>query len=163
MVYLLHSDSRHSRDSAHRYCRLACVSEYEAAFFMFVRAVTLTAITIAWLLGNQSLARGETTQTGDSIIVLNHQIASMIRTANAPIPVQPVGPPRPSAQQGLSPRTAVDQRKPDWLSNPTFLSMAARFTSAERILHYRHAGFDANFWGIVNRGRGIRVRFFVRL
>jgi hypothetical protein len=132
-------------------------------FIMFVRAVTLTAIIIAWLLGNQSIAWGAPTPTGDSIIVLNHQIASMILTANAQITVQPVGPPRPTAVQRLSPRSAVNQGKPDWLSNPTFLLMAARFTSAERILHFRHAGFDANFWGIVNRGRGIRVRFFVRL
>jgi hypothetical protein len=130
---------------------------------MFVRAITTTAVAIASLLiWNQSIARAAP-PVGDSIVILNHQIASMILTANAPLPVQPVVPRRPTALEEFSPRTAIDHRTPDWVSNPTFLMMAARFTSAERILHFRHAGFDANFWGVLNQGRGIRVRFFVRL
>jgi hypothetical protein len=130
---------------------------------MFARAVTLATVTIVWFLGTQSMGLSAPTPTGASIDVLNHQIASMIVTANATMPAPPVGPSRSSALERFSPRTAVDRRIPDWLSSPTFLLMAARFTSAERILHFRHAGLDANFWGVFNRSRGIRVRFIVRL
>jgi hypothetical protein len=130
---------------------------------MFTRAVNLIAATIMWLIWNQSIALGAPTPTGDSILVLNQQIATMILPTTAPRPLQPLGAARHYPLEGLSPRTAVDHSKPDWLSSPSLLSIATRFTSAERILHYRHAGFDANFWGVLNRGRGIRVRFFFRL
>jgi hypothetical protein len=130
---------------------------------MSIRAVILAAVIVSWLIWNQSIASAAPTPTGESIVVLNQQIATMIRPTIAPRPVQPLGLARHSAFDGFSPRLAVDQRQQDWLSNPTFLSIAARFTSAERILHYRNAGFDANFWGVLNHGRGIRVRFSVRL
>jgi hypothetical protein len=130
---------------------------------MSIRAVILAAVIINSPIWNQSIASAAPTPAGDSIVVLNQQIATMIHPTIAPRPVQPLGPARHSAFEGFSPRLAVDQRQHDWLANPTFLSMAARFTSAERILHYRYAGFDANFWGVLNRGRGIRVRFSVRL
>jgi hypothetical protein len=129
---------------------------------MFMRAITPVCFVITLLLWNQSIARAAP-PVGDSIVVLNRQIASMILMANASLPVQPVVPRRPTGLEAFSPRTAAAQHKPDWLSNPTCLIMAARLTSAERILHFRHDGFDVNLWGVLNQGRGIRVRFFVRL
>jgi hypothetical protein len=130
---------------------------------MFARAVNLFAATIIWMIWNQSIALGAPTPTGDSILVLNQQIASMILPTTAPRPLQPLGPARHYPLGEFSSRTAVDHSKPVWLTDPTLLLIATHFTSAERILHYRHAGFDANLWGVFNRGRGIRVRLFFRL
>jgi hypothetical protein len=127
------------------------------SFFMFTRAVTAAAVTIIWILSVQPIAQGAPLPADGSIVALNRQLASMVLASPTPSPVHP------ALVNGFLPRTAVDQRKPQWLSNPTFLALAARFTSAERLLHYRHSGFDANFWGIVNRGRGVRIGFSVRL
>src|ERR1700692_1829488 len=131
------------------------VSGFEAAS-MSIRAVILAAVIVSLPIWNQSIASAAPTPTGDPLVALNQQIATMIRPAIAPRPIQPLGLARHSPFEGFSPRPAVDQRQQNWLSNPTFLSIAARFTSAERILHYRYAGFDANLWGVLNRGRGIR-------
>lgn len=130
---------------------------------MFGRKVILFVVAVTWLLSNQSIARGAPTPAGDSLIVLNRQIASMILPPAAPRPMQPLRPTGSSTLKGLPALAAVDQRKSAWLTSPGFLAVAAGFTSAERILHYRHAGVDANFWGILNRDRGIRIRFSVRL
>lgn len=130
---------------------------------MFARNVSLFVVAVTWLLSNQSIARAAPTPAGDSMIVLNRQIASMILPLAAPRPVQSMRPTGSSTLKGLPALTAVDQRKAEWLTSPAFLAVAAGFTSAERILHYQHAGLDANFWGILNRDRGIRIRFSVRL
>jgi hypothetical protein len=133
---------------------------------MFGRAVTPAAVAAIaatiWLLSSRSIAQGAPTPAGEpngeSNIVLNRQLASMVFPPTRSIPVHPL------VSDVSYPRTAVDQqRKPDWLSNPIFLAIASHFTSAERILHYRRAGIDANFWGILNRGRTIRLGFSVRL
>jgi hypothetical protein len=73
---------------------------------MFVRAITPVCVVIL-LFWNQSAARAAP-PVGDSIVVLNRQIASMILTANAPLPVQPVVPRRPTALEAFSPRKAID-------------------------------------------------------
>jgi hypothetical protein len=130
---------------------------------MSIRAVVLAAVIMSCPTWKKSSASPAPTPTGDSMLVLNQQIATMLRPTVAPTPGQPPGQARRSPFEGFSPRVAADRRQPDWLSSPTLLSIAARFTSAERILHYQHSGLDANFWGVLNRGRGIRVRFFIRL
>jgi hypothetical protein len=126
------------------------------------RAVIPAAIAVVtamiWSLSGHSIAQSAPAPAGEPNIVLNRQLASMAFPPTRSSPIHP------SALVASYPRTAVDQqRKPDWLSNPVFLTIASHFTSAERILHYRHAGIDANFWGVLNRSRTIRLGFSVRL
>jgi hypothetical protein len=126
------------------------------------RAVTPAAIAVIaamiWSLSSRSIAQSAPAPAGEPNIVLNRQLASMV------FPPTRSSPTHPSVMVASYSRTAVDQqRKPDWLSNPVFLAIASHFTSAERILHYRHAGIDANFWGVLNRSRTIRLGFSVRL
>jgi hypothetical protein len=129
---------------------------------MFARAVTLAAVVIVWLT-TQSIAQAAPTPSGESIVVLNRQLQSMVVPSNVPRTINPVIPFHPRLLDGFSSRAATGKPKSDWLSSPTFLLIAAHLTSAERILHYRRAGFDANFWGVLSTGRSIKIKFFVRL
>ena len=123
---------------------------------MFARIVRLAAVAVIVLLSMRSMAAGAPPPAGEPN-VLNRQLAAMVLPA-------PSRPAIPSVFVAASPRAAADhQRLPTWLSSAAFLALAARFTSAERILHYRHGGFDANFWGVLNRGHNIRLEFSARL
>jgi hypothetical protein len=128
---------------------------------MIARAVTSGVVAMIWLLSNQSISQGAPTPTDGANVVLNRQIATMVYSQT------PSGTLHPSVLEVRSPRTATDQtrqtRRPDWLSSPTFIAIASRFTSAERFLHYRHGGVDANFWGVLNRSRAVRVEYSIHL
>ena len=129
---------------------------------MFARAFTLSAVVIVWLT-MQSIAQAAPGPSVESIVVLNHQLQSMVVPSTAPRAIHPVVPFHPSMMGTFSSRAAAGQPKPDWLASPTFLLIANHFTAAERILHYRHAGLDANFWGVFSSNRSVRIKFFVRL
>jgi hypothetical protein len=125
---------------------------------MSVRVVTLTAVAAIWLLSIHSIAQGAPASTGDPNAVLNHRLASMALT---PAPSRTL---RASGLVDLFSRAAADEhRKPDWCSSVTFRAIASHFTSAERFLHYRQGGVDANFWGVMNRGGSLRIRYSIRL
>jgi len=125
---------------------------------MFIWTVSLAAIATVWSLSNSSIATSAPAPTGGSNFVLNRQFAAAVFPSIPPKRVHL------SASEGLPPPTDAGQhRKPDLLTSPTFLAVAARFASAERILHYRAGGFDANFWGAFDRGRGIRIGYSVHL
>jgi len=81
--------------------------------------------------------------------------------AIAPAPSRTV---RTSGLENLFSRTAADEhRKPAWWSSVTFIVIASRFTSAERYLHFRQGGVDANFWGVMSRGGRLRIKYSIRL
>lgn len=129
---------------------------------MFVRAVTLATIAIVvpiiWLLCNHSIAQGAPVPIAGSNTALNRQLESMAFPPARPSPA------RTAMLEVTSPRTPVERAsEPNWLTSPAFLAIAAHFTAAERLLHYRRAGWDANFWGVLNRNRVIRIGFSVRL
>ena len=122
------------------------------------RVVALAAIVVLWLLSIQSIAQGAPVSTGDPNAVLNHRLALM---ALAPAPPRTV---RTSGLENLFSRTAADEhRKPAWWSSVTFIAIASRFTSAERFLHFRQGSVDANFWGVMNRGGRLRIKYSIRL
>jgi len=125
---------------------------------MIARLVTFGAVAIVWSLSNQSIAQSAPAPTAASNVVLNRRLASM---ALAPAPPSTL---RPSMPEVLFSRTPPDQeRKPNWLSSPAFMAIASRFTSVERLLHYRRGGVDANLWGVLNRSRSIRIEYMIRL
>jgi len=122
------------------------------------RLVTSIAVAVIWLLSNQSIAQGAPASTGDPNGVLNHRLALM---ALAAAPSRTV---HASGLENLSPLVVADeQRTPDWLSSVTFRAIVWRFTSAERFLHFRQGGLDANFWGVMNRGGRLRIKYSIRL
>jgi hypothetical protein len=124
---------------------------------MFTRIVRLTVLALILLLSNHAKAEGAPPPGGESNVVLNHQLAAMVSPAPPRVVAQP-------AFEARSPRTAVNQQPaPSWFTSPVFLAIAEHFTSAERILHYRHGGLDANFWGVLNRRRSVRIEFSARL
>jgi hypothetical protein len=55
---------------------------------------------------------------------------------------------------------AVTQSRPIHLA-PILLQLAGRYNRAERLLHFQSNGFDANFWGLVGRGR-VRLHYSVK-
>jgi hypothetical protein len=123
-----------------------------------VRVVIIAAVALIWLLSNQSIAQSASTSTGDPNAVLNQRLALMALT---PAPSRTV---HASGLENLFSRTAADeQRKPAWWSSVTFIAIASRFTSAERFLHFRQGGVDANFWGVMNRGGRLRIKYSIRL
>jgi hypothetical protein len=125
---------------------------------MSVRVFALAAIAVIWLLSIQSIAKGAPAATGDPNAVLNHRLALM---AVAPAQSRTV---RTSGLDNLFSRTAADEhRKPAWWSSVTFIAIASRFTSAERFLHFHQGGVDVNFWGVMNRGGRLRIRYSIRL
>jgi len=123
-----------------------------------LRVVTVAAIAFGLLLSNHAIAVGAPSPAGEPNAALNRQLASL---AVSPAPLSRI---RPAPLVGLFAPVASERLpKRNWLSNPSIMAIAARFTSAEQILHFRHGGFDANFWGILNRGRGIVIRYSARL
>ena|SRR5690348_8699034 len=124
---------------------------------MLIRVVTLAAIAVIWLLSIQSIAQGAPASTADPNAVLNHRLASM---ALAPAPSRAV---RASGVENPFSRAADEHHAPDWWSSVTFRAIASRFTSAERLLHFRRGGVDANFWGAINRGGSLRIKYSIRL
>lgn len=123
-----------------------------------IRVIVLTVVAVIWLLSVHSIAQGAPASTGDPNAVLNHRLALMAVT---PAPSRPV---RASGIEDLLSRSPADERrKPDWWSSVTVRAIASRFTSAERFLHFRQGGIDANFWGVMNRGGRLRIRYSIRL
>ena len=123
-----------------------------------VRVVALAGVALIWLLSIQSMAKGAPAYAGDPNAVVNHRLALL---ALAPAPSRTV---RASGLENLFSRTAADEhRKPTWWSSVTFIAIASRFTSAERFLHFRQGGVDANFWGVMNRGGRLRIKYSIRL
>lgn len=125
---------------------------------MSVRLVTLTAIAVIWLLSTRSMAQGAPAPTGDPNAALNHRLALM---AIAPASSRTV---RESGLESLSSGAATgEHREPGLWSSVTLKAIASRFISAERFLHFRQGGVDANFWGVMNRGGRVRIKYSIRL
>ena len=63
---------------------------------------------------------------------------------------------------GLPSTAAVPNRSATTqILTPALIHAAARFTKAERLLHYQAHGLDADFWGAFNGGRGMHVRYII--
>lgn len=61
-----------------------------------------------------------------------------------------------------SPSNLSQRRANLLLLSPTILNLAARYSKAERLLHFQSHGFDANFWGALSSGRSIKLRYAIR-
>lgn len=118
------------------------------------RLSTLIAVVIVVAAANRAIAGGAPVANGNA--ALNRQLATMASTS-APIPAA-----LPAIQQFSTP-TPIDKRaNPSWFSSPAFLAIAAHFTTAERLLHYRHGGVDGNFWGMLSSDHRIKIQFSTR-
>jgi len=48
---------------------------------------------------------------------------------------------------------------PPFLDRPQISRLISHYHQVDRMMHYQHQGFDVNLWGVLNRGRGLSVRF----
>ena len=120
---------------------------------MSARVLVTCAFGIAALLcaSTPALAGALPVAGGDaSVAVLNQHLATLVVAA------QPQVPPKPAAgvpRNGSGARFVnVARSRPVHLA-PFLLELAGRYNRAERLLHFKSHGFDANFWGAVGGGR----------
>ena len=97
---------------------------------------------------NQPVADG-------NVSLINQHLATLVAAEQPPT--------RHSGVLAVNPGrrfAAVTQARPIHLA-PILLQLAGRYNRAERLLHFQSDGFDANFWGLVGRGR-VRLRYSVK-
>lgn len=124
----------------------------------FVRGVMPTVVALVWLLSVRSTVHGSPASAKDPNSVLNHRLALMALAPAVPRAVHAAD------LENLLPRVAANEhRNPDWWSGVSVNAIVSHFTSAERFLHFRHGGVDANFWGVMNRGGSVRIKYSIRL
>jgi hypothetical protein len=70
--------------------------------------------------------------------------------------------PQPGAAVQSAPLELVSRPGRSLLLSPAVLSIASRFTKAERLLHFQSRGLDANLWGALNGGRGVKINYVIR-
>lgn len=125
---------------------------------MFARSAALVAVMIV-AIACPSLAADTRSGPDPSVGTINRHLETIVdvsSTTHAAASEQP-GPPVNIGVTGIHQRPA-----PPPLFGPTIMSMVAHFNSAERILHFKTHGLDANLWGVFNGGRGINVKYSVR-
>ncbi len=94
------------------------------------------------------------TDSDARVSALNNRLQAIATTTRQPhggFSQQPAGAPAFAQPTSASAR----------LLAPALLNAAARFTTAERLLHFQSHGLDANFWGAFNGGRGMHVRYVI--
>jgi|SRR5580700_10044569 hypothetical protein len=122
---------------------------------MFLR-VALFSAALLWSL--TSTAHCAPVPTADVNAALNRQLATIAVSAISTDPLRaPIS--RPTAARV----TIGDGRIPSMTFSPTIAAIAARFASAARIMDIRRGGFDADFWGVFNRSRSIKLGFSIGL
>lgn len=120
---------------------------------MSARVSATYALAIAALLcaSAPALAGVLPAAGGDaSVAVLNQHLATLVVAAQP----QALAKPAAGATHKVSGTrfVSVAQSRPVHLA-PFLLELAGRYNRAERLLHFKSHGFDANFWGAVGGGR----------
>ena len=116
------------------------------------------AVAVAAILCVTTPAVAAPNQSGESdgsVTLLNQHLASLVAAEQPPAR-------RPEVRAG-NPGTRLaimTPARPIRLA-PILLQLAGRYNRAEHILHFRSNGFDANFWGLVGRGR-VRLHYSVK-
>ncbi len=122
-----------------------------------VQLLALVALCAVSAVPSHALADG-TSAPSLSNVILNRRIAT-IAFARTPTPAHRSGGSAPRFTSDRDARSAA----PPWRSDPTFLFIASRFASVDRLLHYRQHGVDANAWGLMSRSKTFRVEYTVHL
>jgi hypothetical protein len=129
---------------------------------MFVRFAVLAAVTAIALSGAAapSLAgpvppASEPNVANVSNVALNRHLATLAASPSRQRPPSGVA----AAGFGLNtgPKTS-----PSMILSPAILSIVSRFTKAEHLLHFKSHGLDANLWGALNGGPGVKIRYSIK-
>lgn len=115
--------------------------------------ITTVALLTTWCpaFAEQS---GQGSAADARVTEVNQHLAALVAT-----PQRPSG--ASQRTTGLPSTTAVPNRSSTMILTPALIHAAARFTKAEHLLHYQAHGFDADFWGAFNGGRGMHVRYVI--
>lgn len=122
---------------------------------MGVRAFTTAAFAAAAIAfaSAPAFAGSLPATAGDaSVAALNAHLATLVVTAQAQAQPQSRAAARASKGAPGARFANVAHARPVHLA-PFLLELAGRYDRAERLLHYRSHGFDANLWGAVGGGR----------
>lgn len=68
---------------------------------------------------------------------------------------------RPVALPQLSVRRSPPQASGSFVP-ARILKIAQQIQGADRLMHFRGHGIDANLWGVLSRGRGVSVQYSVK-
>lgn len=127
---------------------------------MSARIFVIIAFSIAALTmtGIPAFAGSNPSAGGQEVAVLNEHLASLVVAAQ---PQPPLKTWKTAPQRAAGTRFAnATASRPVHLA-PFLLQLAGRYNRAERLLHFRSHGLDANFWGAVGGGR-IKVSYAVK-
>lgn len=111
------------------------------------------------LLGRPLLADCAPTGPAGAAFTLNEQLSSIAGTPDAPRQAHVPTPASPSFARPAARQTSGLAL----LHSPALLAVAARLTSAERLLHYRHGGVDADLWGVFGRTHVVKLGYSVKI
>lgn len=122
---------------------------------MFTRFAVLVAVVAVAFVGfaSPSVAGPAPEGSDPSVSVVNRHLATLL----APPPRQ-----RPSAgvvQAGAPGLMTRPTNNASALFSPAILSIVSHFTKAEHLLHFQSHGLDANLWGALNGGPGVKIRY----
>lgn len=121
------------------------------------RGLAFALAGIAWMISAVP-AFAAPSSPNPSTLQINRQLASLVATPERAAPVA-IAPGALSLQRP-SPAGQTRLLSPQALA--TFHQLAVRYTHAERILDYRHAGFDANFWSLFDRSKTVKFGYAIR-
>jgi len=93
--------------------------------------------------------------TGPDVASVNRHLAALIV---APSRQRPLVANHPATTANFAaPRTS-----PARLLSPALLDIVSRYTKAEHLLHFKGHGWDANFWGAIANGPGVKVHYTIK-
>ena len=95
----------------------------------------------------------------DQLAAINQRL-SQLTTDDAPVefkalPVNSAPQLRPGSKPAAVQQTGVSTQA----ALSRIIKFAERFRKIDHVMHFQVHGIDANFWGILNHGRGISIRF----
>jgi hypothetical protein len=126
---------------------------------MSPRSIAVAAFAILSIACVRPAAAAPTAPIGDpDVSAVNRRLATLVAEPSRPRGIQAGVMLAPGRSIALAPTNVGS-----FFLSPAVLSLAARFAKAEHLLHFQgRNGLDANLWGALNGGKGIRFRYVVR-
>ena len=126
---------------------------------MSARIIAVAAFAILTIACLRPAAAAPTSPIGDpNVNVVNRRLATLVAAPSRQQAVQAGTMLAPNRAVVLAPANAGS-----FFLSPAVLSLAARFSKAEHLLHFQgRNGLDANLWGAFDGGKGIRIKYVVR-
>jgi hypothetical protein len=127
---------------------------------MSFRIASVAGLTAAMLATYPQGALAAPTGSDQDVSTLNRHLAVLVEAPGRERPASAVTAQAPAAPEILL-QSGQKPTQP-WQLTPAILAWATRYTHAERLLHFQTHGLDANLWGALNGGRGVRIKYVIR-